>query len=71
MVRTSRRFRREGRLLEFPVLFDSVFFRGRSSAWLERRPVTPEVASSNLVVPASYIRGLAEQANPFLLVGYK
>jgi hypothetical protein len=53
MVRTSRRFRREGRLLELPVLFDSVFLRGRSSAWLERRPVTPEVASSNLVAPAN------------------
>jgi hypothetical protein len=26
--------------------------RGRSSVWLERRPVTPEVASSSLVAPA-------------------
>ena len=26
--------------------------RGRSSVWLERRPVTPEVASSSLVGPA-------------------
>ena len=30
----------------------STFSRGRSSVWLERRPVTPEVASSSLVVPA-------------------
>ena len=29
------------------------FKRGRSSVWLERRPVTSEVASSSLVVPAS------------------
>ncbi len=26
--------------------------RGRSSVWLERRPVKPEVASSSLVGPA-------------------
>ncbi len=32
----------------------SVLFEkwGRSSVWLERRPVTPEVASSSLVGPA-------------------
>ena len=29
--------------------------RGRSSVWLERRPVTPEVASSSLVAPATII----------------
>ena len=28
--------------------------RGRSSVWLERRPVTPEVASSSLVGPATF-----------------
>ncbi len=28
--------------------------RGRSSVWLERRPVTPEVASSSLVAPAIF-----------------
>ena len=28
------------------------FVRGRSSIWLERRPVTSEVASSRLVDPA-------------------
>ena len=28
--------------------------RGRSSVWLERRPVTPEVASSSLVGPAIF-----------------
>ncbi len=31
-----------------------LYKRGRSSAWLERWPVTPEVASSNLVGPAYY-----------------
>ena len=30
--------------------------RGRSSVWLERRPVTPEVASSSLVAPAIFIK---------------
>ncbi len=35
-------------------------FWGRSSAWLERRPVTPEVASSILVAPANYNKGLQE-----------
>ena len=29
--------------------------RGRSSAWLERLPVTQEVASSSLVDPAIYL----------------
>ncbi len=50
-----------------PVAFDSVCcdllvclgfaaprVRGRSSAWLERRPVKPEVAGSIPVVPASF-----------------
>ena len=32
----------------------SIFLvRGCSSVWLERRPVTPEVASSSLVTPAT------------------
>ena len=35
----------------------SKILRGRSSVWLERRPVTPEVASSSLVGPASSREG--------------
>ena len=41
--------------------------RGRSSAWLERRPVTPEVASSILVAPANIIKGLADFGGPFFI----
>ena len=33
---------------------DAELSRGRSSVWLERMPVTHEVASSSLVVPAIY-----------------
>jgi hypothetical protein len=35
--------------------------------WLERRPVTPEVASSSLVVPARYIKGFRKLRDPFFL----
>ncbi len=39
--------------------------RGRSSVWLERWPVTPEVASSSLVAPATVNRSL-----PQVVVGF-
>ena len=35
--------------------------------WLERRPVTPEVASSSLVVPAKYIKGFSILLGPFFI----
>ena len=47
---------------------ESQEMRGCSSVRLERRPVTPEVASSSLVAPATYIKGLAKFAKPFLLL---
>ena len=40
-------------------------FRGRSSDWLERRPVTPEVASSILVAPAILDKGFRIFPKPF------
>ena len=42
--------------------------RGRSSVGSERRPVTPEVASSNLVAPASNFKGLRFILDPFIVV---
>ena len=38
------------------VYIRNLQIRGRSSVWLERRPVTPEVASSSLVAPAIFIK---------------
>ena len=38
--------------------------------WLERRPVTPEVASSSLVVPAKFRKRLSETVTSFLLMAY-
>ena len=38
------------------VFYDVAVLRGRSSVWLERRPVTSEVAGSNPVVPATHRR---------------
>ena len=42
-----------GQRFESPTAQALLFVRGRSSAWLERWPVTPEVASSSLVGPAT------------------
>ena len=42
---------------------------GVAQLWLERRPVTPEAASSSLVVPANDIKGLGVVARPFFFIG--
>jgi hypothetical protein len=45
----------------YPLRFSAsslILQRGRSSVWLERLPVTQEVASSNLVGPANLFNSL-------------
>ena len=49
-VGRASRLHREGR--EFESLIAHQFFRGCSSAWLERLPVTQEAAGSSPVTPA-------------------
>ena len=46
--------------------------RGRSSVWLERRPVTPEVEGSNPFVPATVFMAchLQRFARPFFFMAY-
>ena len=54
-------------LINYPTFIsrDNMVCGGVVQFWLERRPVTPEVASSSLVVPASNFKHLQCFIKPF------